>query len=70
MQEFFSLSSDIYLQLNMFRTFSRQSSGVQWLQWQPLGLPWYHGDSRAAFVVGPAGRPDHERSTTVTTIPR
>ena len=55
MQEFSSLFSDVYLQLNMFRTFSRQSSGAQWLQWQPLVLPWYRGDSRAAFVVRPAG---------------
>jgi hypothetical protein len=43
----------------MFRTFSRPSSGAQWLQWQPLVLPSYRGDSRAAFVVGPASRPDH-----------
>jgi hypothetical protein len=33
-------------------------------------LPSYRGDSRAEFVVGPAGRPDHEHSTTVTTIRR
>jgi len=26
---------DVYLQLNMFRAFSRPSSGAQWLQWQP-----------------------------------
>jgi hypothetical protein len=39
----------------MFRAFSRPSSGVQWLQWQPLVLPSYRGDSRAVFVVGPAG---------------
>ena len=26
------------------------------LQWQPLVLPSYRGDSRAVFVVGPAGR--------------
>ena len=45
---------DVYLQLNMFRAFSRPSSGVQWLQWQPLILPSYRGDSRAVFVVGPA----------------
>jgi hypothetical protein len=45
---------DVCLQLNMFRTFSRPSSGVQWLQWQPLVLPSYRGDSRAVFVVGPA----------------
>jgi hypothetical protein len=23
------------------------------MQWQPLVLPWYRGDSRAVFVVGP-----------------
>ena len=44
---------DVHLQLNMFRAFSRSSSGAQWLQWQPLGLPSYRGDSRALFVVGP-----------------
>ena len=37
------------LQLNMFRAFSRPSSGAQWLQWQPLVLPSYRGDSRAVF---------------------
>ena len=36
----------------MFRAFSRPSSGAQW---QPLVLPSYRGDSRAVFVVGPAG---------------
>ena len=41
----------------MFRAFSRPSSGAQWLQWQPLGLPSYRGDSRVVSVVGPAGRP-------------
>ena len=46
----------VCLQLNMFRAFSRPSSGAQWLQWQPLVLPSYRGDSRAVFVVGPAGR--------------
>jgi hypothetical protein len=55
---------DVYLQLNMFPVYSRPSSGAQWLQWQPLVLPSYRGDSRAVFVVGP----DHEHSTTVTTI--
>ena len=45
---------DVYLQLIMFRAFSRPSSGAQWLQWQPLVLPSYRGDSRAVFVVGPA----------------
>ena len=59
MQQFFSLLS-WRLQLNMFRAFSRQSSGAQWLQWQPLVLPSYRGDSRAVFVVGPAGRLDRE----------
>jgi len=46
---------DVCLQLNMFRAFSRPSSGAQWLQWQPLVLPSYRGDSRAVFAVGPAG---------------
>jgi hypothetical protein len=27
---------------------------------QPPVLPSYRGDSRAVFVVGPVGRPDHE----------
>ena len=45
---------DVYLQLNMFRAFSRPSSGAQWLQWQPMVLPSYRGDSRSVFVVGPA----------------
>jgi hypothetical protein len=48
---------DVCLQLNMLRAFSRLSSGAQWLQWHPLVLPSYRGDSRAVFVVGPAGRP-------------
>jgi hypothetical protein len=43
---------DVYLQLNMFRTFPRPSSGAQLLQWQPLVLPSYRGDNRAVFVVG------------------
>jgi hypothetical protein len=30
----------------MFRTFFRPSSGAQWLQWQPLVLPWYEGKTR------------------------
>ena len=59
---------DVCLQLNMFRAFSRPSSGAQWLQWQPLVLPSYRGDSRALFVFGPSGKPDHKHSTTVTTI--
>jgi hypothetical protein len=44
----------------MFRAFSLPSSGAQWLQWQPLVLPLYRGDSRAA-VRGRANRPDHEQ---------
>jgi hypothetical protein len=48
---------DVFLQLNMFRAFSRPWSGAQRLQLQPLVLPLYRGDSRAVFVVGPAGRP-------------
>ena len=55
---------DVCLQLNMCRAFSRASSGAQWLQWQLLVLPSYHGDSRAVFVVGPV------MSTAVTTIRR
>ena len=46
---------DVCLQLNMFRAFSRPSSGAQWLHWQLLVFPSYRGDSRAVFVVGPAG---------------
>jgi len=59
---------DVCLQLNMFRVFSRPSSGAQWLQWQPLVLPSYRGDNRAVFVVGPAGQPDHKHSTIIITI--
>ena len=44
---------DVYLQFNMFRAFSRLSSGAQWLQWQPLVLPSHRGDSRTVFMVGP-----------------
>jgi len=44
---------DVHLQLNMFRAFC-PSSGAQWLQWQPLVLRSYRGNSRAVFVVGPA----------------
>ena len=46
---------DVCLQLNIFRAFSCPSSGAQWLQWQPLVLPLYRGDSCAVFMVGPAG---------------
>jgi hypothetical protein len=52
---------DIYLQLNKFWAFFRPSSEAQWLQWQPLVLPSYLGDSRVVFGVGPASRPDHLR---------
>jgi hypothetical protein len=52
----------------MFRAFSRPSSGAQRWQWQPLVLPSFRGDSRAVFVVGPAGRPDHEHSTATAVI--
>jgi hypothetical protein len=54
MQQFFSLFPDVCSHLNMFRAFSSPSSGAQLLQWQPLVLPSYRGDSRAVFVVGPA----------------
>jgi len=51
---------DVCLQLNMFRVFSRPLSGAQWLQWQPLVLPSYRGDSRAVVRVR-AGRSDHDQ---------
>jgi hypothetical protein len=47
---------------NMFRAFSRPTSGAQRLQWPPLVLPSYRGDSCAVFVVGPAGRPARLRT--------
>ena len=59
---------DVYSQLNMFWAFSRPSSGAQWLQWQPLILPSYRDDSRAVFVVGPAGRPDHSAAGRIMSI--
>jgi hypothetical protein len=37
-----------------FGRFFGPSSGAQWLQWQPLVLLSYRGDSRAVFMVGPA----------------
>jgi hypothetical protein len=46
----------------MFRAFSRPSSEAQWLQWKPLVLPLYRGDSRAVFVAGPVGRPTRPRT--------
>jgi hypothetical protein len=42
---------DVCLYLNMFRAFSRPSSGAQWLQWQPLVLPSYRGDSRPVIEL-------------------
>jgi hypothetical protein len=42
---------DLCLKLNMFRAYSRLSSGAQWLQWQPLVLPSYRGDSRAVLSI-------------------
>jgi hypothetical protein len=47
---------DVYFLLSMFWAFSCPTSGAQRLQWQPLVLPLYRGDSRAVFVVGLAGR--------------
>jgi hypothetical protein len=70
MQQFFSWLPDVCLQLNVFRAFSHPSSGAQRLQWQHLVLPSCRGDSAAVFVVVPAGRPDHEHSTYITTIRR
>ena len=57
---FSSLLLDVCVQLNMFRTSSRSSSGAQQLQYQPLVLPLERGDSSA---VGRrrAGRPDHDQ---------
>jgi hypothetical protein len=44
----------------MFRAFSRPSSGAQRLQYQPLVLPSYRGDS-SAVGRGRTGRPDHDQ---------
>jgi len=57
---FSSLLTDIYLQLNMFRASSHPSSGAQQLQWQPLVLPLERGGS-IAVGRGRAGRPDHDQ---------
>jgi hypothetical protein len=46
----------------MFRAFSRPSSGAQRLQWHPLFVPSYRGESRAVFVVGPTGWPARPRT--------
>jgi len=65
MQQFFCLFSCLFFTAQHVSVVPPPpSSGAQGLQWQPVVLPSYRGDSRAAFVVGPAGRPDHERSTT------
>ena len=53
---------DVCLQLNMFRAFSHPSSGAQWLQWQPLVLPSYRGDS--LWWGRPAGRPSDPTTNT------
>jgi hypothetical protein len=61
---------DIYLQLNIFRAFSRPSSGAQQMQWQPLALPSEHGGSSAVGrcrVGRPAG-PTTTNSTPITTL--
>jgi hypothetical protein len=55
MQQFLVYCSDVCLQLNMLRAFFHPSSGIQLMQWQPLLLPLYRGESRVVFVVGPAG---------------
>jgi hypothetical protein len=44
---FSSLLLDVYVQLNMFRASSCQSSGAQQLQYQPLVLPLERGGSSA-----------------------
>jgi hypothetical protein len=62
MQKFFTLLSG--------RLFTAQHvSGVfppiirsSMTEWQLLVLPSYRGESRAVFVVGPAGRPDRPRT--------
>jgi hypothetical protein len=46
----------------MFWVISLLSSGAQLLQWLPLVLPSYRGESHAVFVVGPAGRPARPRT--------
>jgi hypothetical protein len=63
MQQFLVYYPDVCLELNVFRAFSRPSSGAQRLQWQPLVLPSYRGDSRAVFVVGPVDVESAHEST-------
>jgi hypothetical protein len=53
-----------------FGRFPAHHQKLQCLHWQTLVSPSYCGEGRAVFVVGPAGRPNHEHSTTVTTIRR
>jgi hypothetical protein len=48
---FSSLLLDVYVQLNMIRASSRQSSGFQQLQLQPLVLPLERGGSSAATTT-------------------
>ena len=60
MQQFFSLLSWRIFKAQRVSGVSRPSSGAQWLQWQPLVLPSYRGDSRAVGR-GRAGRPDHDQ---------
>jgi hypothetical protein len=43
---------------------------AQFKQITNLTQQFFSGDSRAVLVVGPAGRPDHEHSTAITTIRR
>jgi hypothetical protein len=59
---------DVYLQLNMFRAFSRPSSGAQWLQWQPLILPSYRGDGGAMYMVRSADHDTKVKSEAATAV--
>jgi hypothetical protein len=52
MQQFSSLFSWRLFRAQHVSGFPRPSSGAQRLQWQPLVLPSYRGDSRAVLVVG------------------
>jgi hypothetical protein len=63
-----SLLLEFYVQLNMFRTSSRPSSGAQLMQWQPLVLLLERGDS-SAVGRGRAG-PTTNNSTVITTLQR
>jgi hypothetical protein len=49
----------------MFRAFSRPSSEAQWLQWQPLVLPSYSGDSRDVRPPRPRTQHDCHHDTKV-----